>query len=74
MARRRGYTRRSSKNQVTILLAVVERAGVKPGSVPVLRLLDALIFGQGEAIEADVVLTTDGGWRCVSPRVQVVGR
>jgi len=29
--RRRGYTRLSSKNQVTIPIAVLERAGVGPG-------------------------------------------
>jgi AbrB family looped-hinge helix DNA binding protein len=31
MARRKGYTRLSSKHQVTIPLAVVERTGIKPG-------------------------------------------
>ena len=29
--RRRGYTRVSSKNQVTIPVAVMERAGLRPG-------------------------------------------
>ena len=31
MKRRKGYTRLSSKNQVTIPVAVLERVGIRPG-------------------------------------------
>jgi predicted nucleic acid-binding protein len=38
-----------------------------------LRLPDALVLGHAEAIEADLVLTTDARWRRISPQVRVVG-
>jgi predicted nucleic acid-binding protein len=38
-----------------------------------LRLPDALVLGHAEAIEADVVLTTDARWRRISDLVRVVG-
>jgi predicted nucleic acid-binding protein len=38
-----------------------------------LRLPDALVLGHAEAIDADVILTTDARWRRISTKVRVVG-
>jgi predicted nucleic acid-binding protein len=50
-----------------------EAAAVLRAQTTALRLPDALVLGHAEAIDADVVLTTDRRWRRVSPRVKVVG-
>ena len=70
----RGAVRALLIEVVVLTEHIAEQAVELRARHPKLRLPDALVLTTGSALDADVILTGDAGWRRIASSVEVVGQ